>query len=287
MFVKRLICADGVEITTRVYTPETPCGSMGLIIAPALGVPQGFYGEMARFFQDRGIGVLTLDYRGTGGARTSDTDQFRLEEWGRYDMDAAIRYARTQWDRVFLLGHSVGGQLCPLAPAGEELDGMILVGASFPHWRGWGFPRNLYMAFFWHGMLPLLALGRRYFPTRMLGLSRENMPVGFIRQWGQWARQKAYVTCPDLGIDTAGFQSFSAPVLSFGFDDDTYAPEANIERLHRALPRADVLFRFLKGRRFHAKGMGHFGFFRADRARGLWQETSAWMHKIAAQDSPQ
>ncbi len=274
-----VICSDGYELAVREYGKGGGAGC--LILANALGVFQPFYRDMARFFTGKGYGVLTFDYRGTGKSRQMDGMEnharLRLEDWGRLDMDALMGHARNTHDRIFLMGHSVGGQLSPLADGSRDLAGLILVGASFPHWRRWAFPHNLYMLAFWYGILPALGLGRRYFPSRMLGLSRENLPAGLVRQWGQWARTEGYVTSPGLGIDVSGFDRFTAPVLAFGFDDDTYAPQSNIQRLHQALPRARIHFRFLEGRRFHQGGMGHFGFFKADRARLLWEETALWM----------
>ncbi|MCG8566260.1 MAG: alpha/beta fold hydrolase [Desulfobacterales bacterium] len=272
-----VVCSDGYSISTQLYDPRADMSRGGLILANALGVPQGFYRATARYFSGLGFRVTTFDYRGTGASLAGDPSTLRLEDWGLKDLDAVIARAQERDEKVFVMGHSVGGQLCPLAPRSRDLSGLVLVGASFPLWSRWTFPRNLYMLFFWYGLLPALALGRSHFPTRMLGLSKEDMPVGFIRQWGKWARRDGYVTSPDLGIDISGFEAFQAPVLSWGFDDDTYAPKANIQRLHQALPHSDIQLRFMAGRKIHGSGMGHFGFYRKARARKLWDETAQWL----------
>ena len=136
------------------------------------------------------------------------------------------------------------------------------------------------MLFFLHVLVPLLGFGRKRFPSRMLGLSKEDMPATLIRRWAQLARHPDYVLGKKFRLDTTGFGELSCPVLSFGFDDDTYAPQKSIERLLCSFKQARVDSRFLPAKQVCAQGVGHFGYFKETCAGRLWQDTLNWMNNL-------
>lgn len=277
----RIQCDDGVVLRgSRFQDPGKPSRGT-LVLCSALGVSRNFYESFARFFSGHGFSVLSFDYRGTGESQGEDPN-LCLEDWGRQDIRAAIASAKTGEDSgpVFLVGHSVGGQLFCLADNCRDLSGVILAGASFPHWTRWPFPRKLLMLFFFHILVPFLGWGRKRFPTRMLGLSREDMPASLIRRWVQLARHPDYVLGEDFGLDTAGFRELSCPVLSFGFDDDTYAPEKAVKKLLGSFKQARIDSRFLPAAQVSSRGVGHFGYFKEDCAGNLWQDTLNWLNHL-------
>ena len=276
----RIMCSDGVELrASRFDGPEHEDCRGVMIVCSALGVGRRFYDPFARFFSGKGFRVITFDFRGTGESKGKDPAPC-LEDWARQDIRAVIERAKEFSFRVILVGHSVGGQLFCLAENCQDLTGVVLAGASFPHWTRWPFPRNLLMLFFLHLLVPLLGMGRKRFPTRMLGLSKEDMPASLIRRWAQLARNPDYVLGKKFQLQTSGYRELSCPILSFGFDDDTYAPEISVKKLLSCFTHASVDARFLTAEQVCSKGVGHFGYFREDISQDLWLDTLRWIDNL-------
>lgn len=276
----KIQCMDGFLLEGTVFEPASDDVKGVVIICNALGVAQAFYHKFAQYLCENHFTVLTFDYRGTGGSQPeSFQGPLSLADWGSQDIDAVIRHAATLpgAQNMFLAGHSVGGQLFCLARHAVSLKGAILVGASFPWWRRWPFPRNLAMFFFFHILVPVLGAGRKTFPSRRLGLSKQNMPAGLITTWAKWARDPDYVTAERFGLDTRLFDTLAIPILTLGFDDDTYAPRKSIQRLQSALKRADIQDRYIRAKDLHPNGIGHFGFFRDSGRENLWPDTLDWL----------
>jgi len=273
-------CADGYELTGTLYRSDPSTEKATVIICGALGVSRHFYKPFARYLSKNHFTAITFDYRGTGDSNADWVpENLNLEDWGIQDMDTIIQYAAKQIGaaRIFLVGHSVGGQLFCLSQNCQNLTGAVLVCASFPHWSRWPFPRNLLMFFFWYILIPSLSLGRKKFPTRLLGLSKENLPVSFIKRWAEWARDTKYVTSKKFSLDTGHFETLAIPVLSYGFDDDTYAPQKSIQKLHHAFKNTLIEERHMTSRKLHPQGIGHFGYFKKTCGQSLWEETIHWM----------
>jgi predicted alpha/beta hydrolase len=271
---------DGYQLDGTVFETVAENVNGVVIICSALGVEQPFYHKFAQYLCDRHFNVITFDYRGMGGsAPLSFHGPLFLADWGRQDIDAVIRYAATLpgAQHMFLAGHSIGGQLFCLARHAVNLKGAVLVGASFPWWRRWSFPRNLLMYFFFHMLIPVLGAGRKTFPSRLLGLSKQDMPATLITTWAKWARDPDYVTAEKFGLDTRLFDTLAIPILTLGFDDDTYAPRSSIQRLQSALKSADIQDRYIRGKDLHTDGIGHFGFFRASGRASLWPDAVEWL----------
>jgi predicted alpha/beta hydrolase len=271
---------DGYLLDSTVFEPAADNVKAVVIICNALGVEQQFYHKFAQYLCDRHFNVITFDYRGMGGSKqVSFQGPLVLADWGRQDIDAVIRHAATLpgAQNIFLAGHSVGGQLFCLAQNAVNLKGAILVGASFPWWRRWPFPRNLLMYFFFHILIPVLGFGRKIFPSKFLGLSKQNMPAGLIATWAKWARNPDYVTAEKFGLDTRLFETLAIPILIMGFDDDTYAPRKSIQRLQSALKSPDIQDRYIRAKDLHPNGIGHFGFFRASGRKDLWPDAVDWL----------
>ena len=275
-------CRDAFTLGATLFLPDTEPPGGVIIISAALGVGQNFYHHFAAFMCEKGFCAVTFDYLGTGDSKTGASHPPpALKDWAVQDIDAVIRYAATLpgTGRIFLAGHSVGGQIFCLAEQSENLCGVILVGASFPFWKRWPAPRKFLMYGFFHVLAPVLSVGS-HFPAKMLGLSKENLPARLVGDWARWARDPDYVTAGRFGMDTQRFDALSVPMLSFGFSDDTYAPEKAVQRLHRAFRAAEIEANFIEARQSTYGPIGHFGFFRKGITPDLWEKTVAWMNRV-------
>ena len=279
-YTVRIVCDDGYPLGARVFAP--PSAAAAMVIAPALAVPARFYAAYARFLAEQGYAVVVFDYRGSGesahGPRRGR--DMRMSDWGRHDLEAVLAWTRRELKpaRLFLTGHSAGGQLIGLAPGSERLDGVVLVGATAPHLRYYpprSWPKLLLT---WYAMVPLLSRGRDRFPTRRTGLG--NMPVasGAIAQWARWARSRDYLFTAPQGLDLSRYAALKMPLLSYCFLDDSYAPPAAVNALLRHYPAARIDRREVA--RPAQGSIGHFGYFRETQREGLWLDTLSWLKAV-------
>src|SRR5688572_17742879 len=85
----RLVAADGYRIGARLFEPKAPLGTV--VIHGATAVPQKFYWRFAKYLSNRGLRVVTYDYRGVGASKPSTLRGFRatLSDWALLDARAA------------------------------------------------------------------------------------------------------------------------------------------------------------------------------------------------------
>jgi len=98
--------------------------------------PNKLFRDLAEGLASRGIAVLRYDKRTrTHAARVATLRDFTVKEEVIDDAVAAVRKmretARIRADRVFVLGHSLGGMLAPrIAAADPSIAGLILMAAA-------------------------------------------------------------------------------------------------------------------------------------------------------------
>jgi len=259
-------CSDGTHIAGDYFAADTPHAMV--IIAPAMGVPRGFYRRFAIFLATCGIGAITFDYRDAPGTPMAD--------WGRLDIEAVISSCDDDIP-LFLVGHSCGGQLAGLAPHAGSLDGLIFIAAQSGYWGHWGERGRAGMWLLAHALIPLLARGR-YFPARRLRMFPIDVPASVVAQWGRWIRSPRYLFDPANNLDTRRYRELALPALAYGFADDGYAPPAAIDALLDEYPQASITARRHIGRDdAGGQGIGHMGFFRDRMQDFLWQPTVDWI----------
>lgn len=264
-------CSDGHRLAGDYFRAEAP--QARAIIAPAMGVPRGFYKRFAAWLADHGIDVATFDYRDAPGTAMAD--------WGRLDIEAVIDGCGDDLP-LFLIGHSCGGQLTGLAPSAGRLHGLVWVAAQSGYWGQWSGRGRAGMWLLGHLLIPALAHGRT-FPARRLGLFPVDLPATVIAQWGRWMRHPRYLFDPACGLDTEACRRLALPALVHGFDDDGYAPAAAIDALLREYSSLTATRRQWAAR---SQAIGHMGFFREPMRETLWQPTLEWLLAVAANGEP-
>jgi len=274
-----LTCTDKTQLPATLYTAPDP--KAVIVIGSALGVPRKIYRVFAEFLVNHSYSVLTFDYRGF--APNTEARDLHLAQWGSHDLQAAIAHAKEQANDkpVFLLGHSIGGQVAALANNLEEVKGLIFVASSFPYLKRWPMPKRLNIALLFKVLTPLIAALTKSFPSKAIGLSSTNLPSVLVAEWARWMGKDDYLLDPQFGLDKSGYINRRGPALAFGFDDDDLVPEASFDKLLTAYANCDIQRRFIetKSDNWTSGPVGHMGFFKAQHEHTLWQECIEWLEQ--------
>ena len=272
-------CADGTALEYFDRSAGRTAPYQGVIlIASALGVPARFYRAYASFMATKGFTVLSFHYRGIGlSGQQADPGLIRLAHWGSQDLDTMIGKATkiAGSSPVYLVGHSIGGQLVGLAKRAAQLSAVIFVGASFPYWSRGPLAYRLKLLSFYYCLVPIIGRLRDPFPARALGLSNADMPSRLLRDWAEWASQKEYLLSPRFHLNAKqAYSELCLPALAFEFADDHIAPQAATQKLYDSYPSLHIEVR----RKPAGKPViGHMGFFRESCGHPFWEEQLAWM----------
>ena len=264
---------DGHAIAAELFLPDGPPKACALI-AGAMAVRGKFYAPIAGYLSRQGCAALTLDYRGVGASRPDGSLRgfpATFHDWGERDLGGAVDFLARRFARLPLLwvGHSAGAQLMGLVPD-AQVAAALFVASGTAYWRKFhGRSRAFLTALFFAG-IPALVPIAGYMPSAILG-GGDDLPAGVGLEWARWARDPRYVFSYAEPRGGLGFTRYAGPLLSVGFDDDSYAPKEAV---------AHLLSLYTAARKEHRRvaagpePIGHFGFFRR---RELWEEPVRWL----------
>ncbi len=252
---------DGAASKITVFTADHAAEAPVLICMPAMGTAARFYEPLAGPILREGWRFVTADLRGVGlsAVRVKRGVSFGYGDMVGSDWPAVVQKAQALFPGapVYLLGHSLGGQLSALYLAANPAAaaGLILVAAPSVHWRGWDAPLNA-------GVLAGTQAARAvaavlgYFPGRKLGFGGTEAR-GVIRDWARQARTGRYEPRgPSIGYERL-LAELEAPVLAISFEDDFLSPPRAVGNLLAKMRRARVTHVTLAG-----DGLDHFRWVR-------------------------
>lgn len=236
---------DGPTSKLLLARSATGRGPLVLMI-PALGMEAGYYDRFARQLAERGIHAAAMELRGNGTSslRASHEVDFGYGDLLAKDLPAAIEAARAAVPGapLFLLGHSLGGQLAT-AFAGlhpeAALEGLIFVASGTPYYKTWGFPGRQIL---WvvARLFPWLADRVGYFPGERIGFAtREARTV--MRDWATLLRRGEFHLRNWEGPPIeAAIRGVELPILSITLEKDIFVPRHVAEHMLAKMPRARV-----------------------------------------------
>lgn len=286
----RFSAADGFALRGHSWgDPAT--ARAGLLIAPAMGVPQRYYADFAQWMAAQGWLVLSFDYRGMGESRPAamkhslkglDAD---IHTWAQLDAAAALdelsRRLAAGSDGagerpIHWLGHSLGGQILGLLPNRARVARAVTVGCGSGYWRENAAALRRYVWWLWYVLVPVALPLFGYFPGRRLR-KVGDLPRGVMAQWRRWCLQPDYLMSEGGAALRAQYATVRAPMLSLAFTDDEFMSRRNTESLHGFYAGARPELRRIAPQDIGERRIGHFGFFRSRFQSTLWPQVTAWL----------
>ena len=183
---------DGTTLGGLVVSRKAPgdAGDPVFVVWPALGVWAKYYRPLADGLCDAGADAVLFDLRGSGRSRplAGRSTRYGYRELLTRDWPRALAVVRERFAArpVFLLGHSLGGQLSALYLALEPTAaaGLVLVATSTPYFRRYGPLGGVRVLV---GSQLMVAVSRLlgYLPATGFG---SRQAAGLITDWGRQAR---------------------------------------------------------------------------------------------------
>jgi alpha-beta hydrolase superfamily lysophospholipase len=118
---------DGTTLYAKIYGREKPRG--GIVLIHGFGEHSGRYEALIRHLLDKGYAVQAYDHRGHG---KSAGLYGHIDRFGQYEEDldfvVSTSGARLGTDKLFLIGHSMGGlvALRYLTTARHRIEGAVI-----------------------------------------------------------------------------------------------------------------------------------------------------------------
>ncbi|MFN8613034.1 MAG: alpha/beta fold hydrolase [Vulcanimicrobiota bacterium] len=267
---------DGYPLAASWFASEEPRGSV--LISAGTGIRRQFYNRLAEFLSQRGLQVMTYDYRGIGGSRRGSLAELKADKltWAERDMTAAWAELERRSGQLplYWLGHSLGGQMPGLVQGIERAQAIATVGTGVGIWWRMLKPYRWFCLFVWYFYMPLTTMLLGYAPARAIRQG-QDLPKGVALQWSLWCRSKDYFG-KYLGPERlARMASLRLPWWTVGFTDDPIANWSTIPHLMRFYPKAEVAFDMYTPAELGLQSVGHHGFFRPG-CETLWERLAGF-----------
>lgn len=251
---------DGVESDLWVANASNDSNPIMLMV-PAMGVQARFYQRLARPMEAAGAHLVTMELRGHGASRIRPSRKvdFGYRHIVELDIPAALATVRQRWpDRsVYLMGHSLGGQLSALFAASnpKAVDGLIAVASATVYWKA--YRPGGFRVLFGTQTAHLVAQALGYFPGKRLGFAGLEART-VIRDWAYQSRTGDYHPQGSQVAYENHLAAYEGRGLVISIAGDPFAPRGGVDHLASKLPKASVERIHLRDDRLRALKRTHF-----------------------------
>jgi predicted alpha/beta hydrolase len=286
-----LVSEGGGQVQAHHFAATgAPHGTV--VIGPAMGVPQAYYADFARWLAGQGWQVVTFDYRGHGASLPTTPHRglrgfkANLFDWA-HDYEAVLDWAASLQPGapLYIIGHSMGGQLPGLLRNRDRVSGLLGLAAGSGYWKQNAPQLRRRVHFMWYFLVPVTTRLFGYFPGKRLG-AVGDLPNGVIRQWRKWCLNPQYSAGAEEGAVRQGYNSVRFPVLSLSINDDEMMTEAGILSLMNLYANAPRRMQRVAPQDVGVRRIGHLGAFRREHASGLWPRLAQYLHNLPHEVQP-
>ena len=264
---------NGGVLSASLFRPQGGVRAAVLIV-PAMGVHQRFYAPLASWLAAQGYLAATFDYSGIGLSCSGDVRdvEVNIVDWASVDCDAMVSAisAEVPDKPLYWVGHSLGAQILGFLPGVDRISKMITIAAGSGYWRE-NVPGLKWRAWWlWYVVAPLGIKLCGYFPGKRLR-KVGDLPRGVMEQWRSWCTNPEYAIGVEGDDTRRSFAAVRVPITALSFVDDEMMSERNTESLHGFYVNAPRMIRRIAPKDVGAKRIGHFGFFKAQFEKSLWE----------------
>jgi predicted alpha/beta hydrolase len=242
--VDKLSSPDGHTFEVR-YPSSFPVEKLSsvILVAPAMGAAAKAYDLLLLTFAKNGQLALSFDLRGQGTSSLYPDAgvSFGYKEVLDYDFPTLINHINQKYDvPIFLLGHSLGGQLFTLysGTKRKEIKALLLITACSVYYKGWDGYEKI-KVFFFSQLFSVVGSILGYFPGNRFGFGG-RVSKGTIKDWAYQARTGVYKITNASDNREQHLKDVNIPVLSISFENDFLAPEKAVLNLLKKVPQANV-----------------------------------------------
>ena len=275
---RSVLAADGYKLAATLFHAGN--ADTVVLVNSATAVPRGFYQRFASYVQRHGWHAVTYDYRGIGDSRPPSLRGFdaRMRDWAFLDMSALVDWVTTELaaSRLFVIGHSFGGQTVGMLDNAHRIDAVVGVSAQSGYWGVQGGREPAKVRFIVTVLVPVLVGLFGYFPWSRFTRG-EDLPKGVALEWSRWCRNRNYLL-DDGTLPLERYKKFAAPMLAYSIDDDDWGSSRAVDDMMRAYP--NVTRRHLRPGEYGLARVQHMGFFR-EGSEAVWREAMAWLDEAA------
>ena len=269
---------DGVQASMSVFQARSASAPV-IVCLPAMGVRGSYYSSLARAFAGNDVHAVTGDLRGVGtsSVRASRRCDFGYNEILTHDLPELIGQAKNRFpeSKVWLLGHSLGGQLgaLHLGQYPENAEGLVLVASGSMHYKGWPVPTRWGVLAF---SLLLRSVGRLlgHVPAGRFGFAG-NEARTVIVDWSNNCMNGRYAVKNSAHDYELSLHQMTKPVLSVSFEADSLVPRSAVVNLLSKLPGCAVSETHYSSEHPGLENANHFDWAR--RPGAVAEHICAWM----------
>lgn len=279
----QVICEDGYPLGATLYQPPSDITLKGaVLIGPATGIKQAFYGAFAQHISRQGYAVLTFDNRGIGASRQGALKGFdaSLQDWGELDLTACLAYLQQQFPdtRYHLIGHSAGGQLIGLMDNAHALSSLFNFACSSGKLSNMAWSFRIQGRFFMDVFIPATNAVLGYTPCQWVGMG-QPLPKRVSQQWADWCNTGGYVEAAfGKTVHQHHYDELDMPSTWLYATDDHIATHDNVLDMVRVFKKFKPEIVKLDPDELGGEPIGHMLFFRPVH-KALWARAVEWLDR--------
>ena len=269
---------DGESVKVSVFEASNPT-DYTMLFLPAMGVRASFYKDFAAALAEKGVHVITADYRGHGhsSVRASRKNDFGYEALIE-DVFEMVQFIQQRFPKTKLIlsGHSLGGQINTLFAAKYPTfaQRLLLIAACSVYYKGWE-GRQQTQVRLAVTLFPIISQIFGYFPGNKLGFGgRESRTV--IRDWTINGKTGKYQLLGSSFNYEENLKQLELPTLAVSLNGDWMASKKAVKNLYHKLSNQSAITHLhLSGEDLNIDQVNHFNW--AKKPERMVRHIKDWM----------